>query len=274
MQCRSFFLILQYTRFTVMEILTGFAIPFIGTALGAAIVFMMRGQISQFANRLMLGFASGVMVAACFWSLLLPALEQSGDGLQHRWPVFAGFIAGMCFLLLLDTVIPHQHIDDKKPEGPRSRLPRSIKMILAVALHNIPEGMAVGVVFAGVANGESSMTMQAAFALAIGMAIQNIPEGAIISVPLHTEGKSRRAAFTWGALSGLVEPLAAVLTMLFLDNTAEAMPVLLSFAAGAMLYVVVEELIPSSQSGEHSNIGTLGFAGGFLLMMLLDTTLG
>ena len=257
-----------------MEILTGFAIPFIGTALGAAIVFMMRGQISQFANRLMLGFASGVMVAACFWSLLLPALEQSGDGLQHRWPVFAGFIAGMCFLLLLDTVIPHQHIDDKRPEGPRSRLPRSIKMILAVALHNIPEGMAVGVFFGGVLSGNTDLTIAGALALSIGMAIQNIPEGAIISVPLRDEGKSPGKAFVWGAASGLVEPIAALATMFILKGSSAAMPILLAFAAGAMLYVVVEELIPSSQKGKHSNIGTIGFAAGFMLMMLLDSCLG
>lgn len=256
-----------------MEIIIGFAMPFLGTMAGAATVLMMRGRISDFANKLMLGFASGVMVAACFWSLLQPAFEQSGEGLERRWPVFAGFVAGICFLLLLDTIIPHQHIDEKKPEGPRSRLPRSIKMILAVALHNIPEGMAVGVVFAGVASGEQSLTMQAAFALSLGMAIQNIPEGAIISVPLRSEGKSRRTAFAWGTLSGLVEPVAALATMFFIENSEEAMPVLLAFAAGAMLYVVVEELIPSSQAGEHSNTGTLGFAGGFMLMMLLDTLL-
>lgn len=256
-----------------MQTILGLTIPFLGTALGASMVLMMRNQIGNRTNKAMLGFASGVMVAACFWSLLLPAFEQCGEGMTARWPVFIGFIAGMCFLFLLDTIIPHQHVDDKAPEGPQSRLPRSIKMILAVALHNIPEGMAVGVVFAGVMSGENSLTMQAAFALSLGMAIQNIPEGAIISVPLRSEGKSRRAAFSWGALSGLVEPVAALGTMFFLENSAGAMPVLLAFAAGAMLYVVVEELIPSSQAGEHSNVGTLGFACGFLLMMLLDTAL-
>lgn len=254
-----------------MQTIIGLIIPFIGTTIGASMVLMLRNRIGNITNKAMLGFASGVMVAASFWSLLLPALEQCGEGMATRWPVFAGFVAGICFLLLLDTIIPHQHIDEKKPEGPRSRLPRSIKMILAVALHNIPEGMAVGVVFAGVASGEQSLTMQAAFALSLGMAIQNIPEGAIISIPLRSEGKSRATAFAWGTLSGLVEPIAALSTMFFIENSEGAMPVLLAFAAGAMLYVVVEELIPSSQAGEHSNTGTLGFAGGFILMMLLDT---
>ncbi len=256
-----------------MEIIIGLTIPFLGTAIGAALVFMLRDHISGSLNRAMLGFASGVMVAASFWSLLQPAFEQTGEGIGNSWPVPVGFIAGMCFLLLLDTIIPHQHIEDSNPEGPESRLPRSIKMILAVALHNIPEGMAVGAVLAGTVNGDANLTIAGALALSIGMAIQNVPEGAIISVPLRSEGKSRRTAFTWGALSGLVEPVAAVLTMLFLENSAGAMPVLLAFAAGAMLYVVVEELIPSSQAGEHSNIGTIGFATGFLMMMMLDTIL-
>lgn len=256
-----------------MEIIIGLTIPFLGTTLGAAIVFMLRNGISDNINKAMLGFASGVMVAASFWSLLQPALEQAGDGIGNTWPVLAGFAVGMCFLLLLDTVIPHQHIDEQRPEGPHSRLPRSIKMILAVALHNIPEGMAVGVVLAGVAGGDASLTIAGALALSIGMAIQNIPEGAIISVPLCSEGKSRPKAFFMGALSGLVEPVAAIATMLFLDNSSGAMPVLLAFAAGAMLYVVVEELIPSSQHGKHSNIGTITFAIGFVLMMLLDSIL-
>ena len=257
-----------------METFIGLTIPFLGTFIGAAMVFMLRDKISDKTNRAMLGFASGVMVAASFWSLLQPALEQSGEGFGNVWPVFVGFIIGIAFLLLLDTVIPHQHIDDKEAEGPKSKLPRSIKMILAVALHNIPEGMAVGVVFAGVMNGNTGLTVSGALALALGMAIQNIPEGAIISVPLRSEGKSRCKAFAWGAVSGLVEPVAALMTMFFIENSSDAMPVLLAFAAGAMLYVVVEELIPSSQAGEHSNIGTIGFALGFLLMMSLDTLLG
>ena len=257
-----------------MEILIGLIIPLVGTVIGATFVFMLRDKISDLTNRALLGFASGVMVAASFWSLLQPAFEQSGEGFGNAWPVLAGFIAGMSFLLLLDTIIPHQHIDDTKAEGPRSHLPRSIKMILAVALHNIPEGMAVGVVFAGVMNGNTSLTLSGALALSIGMAIQNIPEGAIISVPLRNEGKSKVKAFTWGAISGLVEPVAAVATMLFLGENASSMPVVLAFAAGAMLYVVVEELIPSSQSGRHSNIGTIGFAAGFVVMMLLDVVIG
>ena len=257
-----------------METFIGLIVPFFGTATGAAMVLMLRDKISDLTNRAMLGFASGVMVAAAFWSLLQPAFEQAGEGFANAWPVLAGFIAGMCFLLLLDTIIPHQHVDDAKPEGPTSRLPRSIKMILAVALHNIPEGMAVGVVFAGVMNGNANLTLSGALALSIGMAIPNIPEGAIISIPLRNEGKSRVKSFVWGALSGLVEPVAAIATILFLGENATTMPVLLAFAAGAMLYVVVEELIPSSQAGKHSNIGTIGFAIGFLLMMTLDVVIG
>lgn len=256
-----------------MEIIIGLTVPFLGTALGAALVFLLRDRISDSTNNAMLGFASGIMVAASFWSLLQPALEQAGEGIANSWPVIAGFLAGMGFLLSLDTFIPHQHPDGDSPEGPKSSLSRSTKMILAVALHNIPEGMAVGVVLAGVAGGDASLTIAGALALSIGMAIQNIPEGAIISVPLRSEGKSRPKAFLMGALSGLVEPVAAIATMLFLDNSSGAMPVLLAFAAGAMLYVVVEELIPSSQHGKHSNIGTITFAIGFVLMMLLDSIL-
>ena len=257
-----------------METLIGLSIPLLGTIIGAATVLMLRNAISDLTNRAMLGFASGVMVAASFWSLLQPAFEQSGEGFGNAWVVIAGFIAGICFLLLLDTIIPHQHVEDTKPEGPKSRLPRSIKMILAVALHNIPEGMAVGVVFAGVMSGNATLTLSGALALSIGMAIQNIPEGAIISIPLRNEGKSRIKAFAWGAFSGLVEPVAAIATILFLGENATSMPILLAFAAGAMLYVVVEELIPSSQAGKHSNVGTIGFAIGFVLMMLLDVILG
>ena len=271
-----FFLNLQRLRNSnsyTMETLIGLSIPLLGTIIGAATVLMLRNAISDLTNRAMLGFASGVMVAASFWSLLQPAFEQAGEGFGNAWVVLAGFIAGICFLLLLDTIIPHQHVEDTKPEGPKSRLPRSIKMILAVALHNIPEGMAVGVVFAGVMSGNATLTLSGALALSIGMAIQNIPEGAIISIPLRNEGKSRTKAFAWGAFSGLVEPVAAIATMLFLGENAAYMPILLAFAAGAMLYVVVEELIPSSQAGKHSNVGTIGFAIGFVLMMLLDVIL-
>ncbi len=258
-----------------MELLIGLTIPLLGTIIGAATIFLVRDKISDKTNKAMLGFASGVMIAASFWSLLQPALEQSGaDSLWEATPVIIGFLVGMGFLLALDTFIPHQHIDDKEPEGVRSALPRSTKMMLAVALHNIPEGMAVGVVFAGINNGNSTLTFAGALALAIGMAVQNIPEGAIISMPLRGEGKSRGKAFLFGAASGLVEPIAAIATILFLDNSTAAMPLLLAFAAGAMLYVVIEELIPSSQSGKHSNIGTIGFACGFALMMVLDATIG
>lgn len=256
-----------------METIIGLTIPFLGTALGAAIVLMLRNGISEKTNNAMLGFASGVMVAASFWSLLQPALEQSGDGIGNTWPVLVGFAAGICFLLLLDTIIPHQHVDERHSEGPRSRLTRSTKMILAVALHNIPEGMAVGVVFGGVLGGNTELTIAGALALSIGMAIQNIPEGAIISVPLRNEGKSSGKAFMWGVTSGLVEPIAALVTIFILKGNSSVMPILLAFAAGAMLYVVVEELIPSSQKGKHSNIGTIGFALGFILMMLLDSCL-
>ena len=258
-----------------MEFLTILTLPFLGTTLGAAMVFFVRDRISDITNKCMLGFASGIMVAAAFWSLLQPALEQSGgSGIAHTWPVITGFLVGMGFLLALDTFIPHQHVDNEQPEGVRSALPRSVKMMLAVALHNIPEGMAVGVVLAGVSEGNATLTVAAALALSIGMAVQNIPEGAIISMPLHSEGKGRAKAFLMGTLSGLVEPVAAVVTVIFLEDTAAAMPPLLAFAAGAMLYVVIEELIPSSQNGKHSNIGTIGFAFGFALMMLFDATIG
>ncbi len=258
-----------------MEYLIGLLLPLTGTSLGAATVFLVRDRMGDKVNKAMLGFASGVMVAAAFWSLLQPALEQSGNSsLAQALPVIAGFIVGMGFLLALDTFIPHQHIDNRQPEGLRSALPRSTKMMLAVALHNIPEGMAVGVVLAGLSGGSSTLTTAGAIALSIGMAVQNIPEGAIISMPLRSEGKSRTKAFLLGSLSGLVEPLAAVATILFLEETAGAMPPLLAFAAGAMLYVVIEELIPSSQSGKHSNIGTIGFACGFALMMVFDATIG
>ncbi len=257
-----------------METIIGFGIPMLGTTLGAAMVFFLRDKMGDKTQKILLGFASGVMVAASFWSLLQPALEQAGSGFIRSLPVLIGLLSGMCFILALDTFIPHQHIDEKQAEGPRSSLPRSTKLILAVALHNIPEGLAVGVVFAGMHNSNTSLTLAGAFALSIGMAIQNIPEGAIISMPLHNEGKSRGNAFLMGALSGLVEPAAALCTLVFLENVSAAMPLLLAFAAGAMLYVVVEELVPASQSGRHSNIGTIGFAIGFSLMMMLDVVLG
>ena len=259
-----------------INILFGFAIPFIGTLLGAATVFLFRKNISDITQKAMLGFASGVMVAASFWSLLLPALDLSvkSDEFTEILPVLIGFLSGMAFLFLLDTFIPHQHINETQSEGPGSSLSRSSKLMLAVTLHNIPEGMAVGVVFAGMHTGETGLTLAAAFALALGMAIQNVPEGAIISMPLRAAGAGRRKTFLYGALSGIVEPIAAITTLFFLEYTVPAMPYLLSFSAGAMLYVVVEELIPASQQGKHSNLGTIGFALGFALMMVLDVILG
>ena len=258
------------------NIFFGFAIPFLGTLLGAAAVFLFRRNISDIAQKAMLGFASGVMVAASFWSLLQPAINLSvkNNELAEILPILIGFLSGMGFLFLLDTFIPHQHINGTQSEGPGSSLSRSSKLLLAVTLHNIPEGMAVGVVFAGMYTGETTLTLAAAFALAIGMAVQNIPEGAIISMPLRAEGVGRGKTFLYGALSGIVEPIAAMVTLLFLEYTVPAMPFLLAFSAGAMLYVVVEELIPASQQGKHSNLGTIGFALGFALMMVLDVILG
>ena len=251
-------------------------LPLLGTALGAAMVFLPHRLIasSPIAHKTLLGFASGVMVAASFWSLLQPALEQVGEGIANTWPVLAGFATGVCFLLLLDTVIPHQHVDDSGSEGPSSRLPRSIKMILAVALHNIPEGMAVGVVLAGALSGNATISVAAAMALSVGIAIQNFPEGAIVSMPLKDSVRSKWKAFAYGAGSGVVEPLAGLITILLIDWLQPVLPFLLAFAAGAMIYVVVEELIPESQSGRHSNVATIGVAFGFALMMLLDVALG
>lgn len=250
-------------------------IPFLGTALGAACVYVMKDKISPTTERALSGFAAGVMVAASVWSLLIPSMEQSQD--MGRWssvPAVAGFWAGILFLLLLDKTVPHLHNHGTEAEGPRSRLKRTTKLILAVTLHNIPEGMAVGVTYAGWINGNTSMTMAGALALAVGIAIQNFPEGAIVSIPLRTGGVSRSRSFLYGLLSGAVEPAAAVLTVLLAAHLVPLMPYLLSFAAGAMIYVVVEELIPEMSSGRHSNTGTLMFAAGFALMMILDTALG
>ena len=256
--------------------LIGVWLPFLGTALGAACVFLLRDGLSERVNRALLGFASGVMVAASVWSLLIPAMDQCEA--MGRWafaPAAGGFLLGIAFLLLLDRIIPHLHVDCDEPEGPRCSLGRSAMMVLAVTLHNIPEGMAVGVMYAGLRMGGASLSAAGAFALSLGIAIQNFPEGAIISLPLHSGGGMSRAhAFAMGALSGIVEPVAALVTILLADVLTPVLPVLLSFAAGAMLYVVVEELIPESAAGHHSNIGTIGFAIGFALMMALDVALG
>lgn len=256
------------------EVLLGILIPFAGTSLGAAMVFVLRKSISESLQKILTGFAAGVMVAASFWSLLQPALESSESmGTLSFIPAAVGFLVGVGFLLLLDVVTPHMHMD-RQDEGPRSGLKRTTKLILAVTLHNIPEGMAVGVVYAGLVSGNSGITGAGALALAIGIAIQNFPEGAIVSMPLRTEGMSRGKTFLFGVLSGIVEPIAAAVTILAAGAVVPVMPYLLAFAAGAMMYVVVEELIPEMSEGKHSNWGTIAFSLGFVLMMILDVALG
>lgn len=258
-----------------MMIWIGILIPFLGTSLGSACVFFMKGQMHRSLQRALTGFAAGVMVAASFWSLLIPALENAEHmGTFAFVPVALGFLVGMAFLLVLDHVIPHLHLGSDQAEGPKSKLQRATMLVLAVTLHNIPEGMAVGVVYAGWLTGDQQVTAAGALALALGIAIQNFPEGAIISMPLTSEGVSKKRAFVYGVLSGVVEPVGAFLTILGASLIVPALPFLLSFAAGAMIYVVVEELIPEMSEGEHSNIGTILFALGFVLMMILDVTLG
>lgn len=250
-------------------------IPFVGTALGAACVYFLRNGMSSGTSNSLSGFAAGVMVAASIWSLLIPAMDQSsGMGKLAFVPAVVGFWAGMMFLFLLDHCIPHVHNNGTEDEGPKSKLKRSTKLVLAITLHNIPEGMAVGVTYAGWLTGSASISLSGALALAIGIAIQNFPEGAIVSMPLVSSGTSRNKSFLYGILSGIVEPLSAVLTILLASAIVPFMPYLLSFAAGAMLYVVVEELIPEMSSGKHSNAGTIMFAIGFSLMMVLDIALG
>ena len=257
------------------NVIIGLIIPFAGTALGAACVFFMKKSLGDKVQKALTGFASGVMVAASIWSLIVPAMEQSADlGRMSFVPALVGFWLGILFLLLLDSIIPHLHMNAEKAEGPRSRLKRTTMMVLAVTLHNIPEGMAVGVVYAGYLSGNTTITAGGALALALGIAIQNFPEGAIISMPLFAEGKSKGKAFLGGVLSGAVEPAGTLLTIIAAGLMIPVMPYLLSFAAGAMIYVVVEELIPEMSSGEHSNIGVVMFAAGFTLMMALDVALG
>lgn len=253
----------------------GILIPFIGTTLGSACVFFMKKSLRNMVQRSLAGFAAGVMVAASIWSLLIPAIEQSESmGSLSFLPAFIGFWIGILFLLLLDHLIPHLHVGSEQTEGPKSNLSRTAMMVLAVTLHNIPEGMAVGVMYAGFLAGNTPITAAGALALSIGIAIQNFPEGAIISMPLRAEGESKNRAFWGGVLSGVVEPIGAVLTILAAQLVIPVLPYLLSFAAGAMLYVVVEELIPEMSQGEHSNIGTIFFAVGFSVMMVLDVALG
>ena len=258
-----------------MEAFWGILIPFLGTSLGAACVFFMKKTLSDMVQRSLTGFAAGVMVAASVWSLLIPAMEQSaGMGKLSFVPAVAGFWIGILFLLGLDHIVPHLHVKSGQTEGPKSQLRRTTMMVLAVTLHNIPEGMAVGVVYAGYLSGSTQITAAGALALSLGIAIQNFPEGAIISMPLRAEGMKKGKAFCGGVLSGVVEPIGAVLTILAAQLVVPALPYLLSFAAGAMLYVVVEELIPEMSQGSHSNIGTLFFAVGFSIMMTLDVALG
>ncbi len=258
-----------------MTIFYGLMIPFIGTALGSACVFLMKKEMSESVNRFLTGFASGVMVAASIWSLLIPALEYAeGMGSFSFAPAFAGFWLGILFLLLLDKLVPHLHNGSTEPEGLHSGLDNNVMMLLAVTIHNIPEGMAIGVVFAGLIAENTLISATGAMALSLGIAIQNFPEGAIISMPLAAGGMKKSKAFLGGALSGAVEPVAAILTMLAASLVLPAMPYFLSFAAGAMMYVVVEELIPEMSRGHHSNIGVLSFAAGFTLMMALDVALG
>jgi len=259
-------------------VIWGLLLPLIGTAAGAACVFLLKKDLGTGVQRALAGFAAGVMVAASIWSLIIPAIEQSSaKGRLSFLPAFAGFWLGILFLLLLDHLIPHLHRnpgESEQVEGPKAKLNRITMMVLAVTLHNIPEGMAVGVVFAGLLSGSANITTGGALALALGIAIQNFPEGAIISMLLYAEGRSKAKSFLLGVLSGVVEPVFGGLTVLIASLVVPAMPYLLSFAAGAMLYVVVEELIPEMSSGKHSNIGVISFAVGFSVMMALDVALG
>jgi zinc transporter, ZIP family len=250
-------------------------IPFIGTLIGSSFVFFMKREMPPLFQKALLGFASGVMVAAAVWSLLIPSMEMSsGEDIKSVIPAAAGFILGVCFLLAIDYLTPHLHIGDDRPEGLKARLSRTAMLALAVTIHNIPEGMAVGVVIAGALSDGISIAPAAAMATAIGIAIQNIPEGAIISMPMRSAGNSRRKSFLIGALSGVVEPIGAVIVILLASLMTPVLPYFLAFAAGAMMYVVVEELIPEASEGQHSNIGTVGFAVGFVLMMVLDVAQG
>jgi len=258
-------------------LIIGLLVPLLGTMLGSAFVFFMKGEMSVRLQKSLLGFASGVMVAASVWSLLIPAMEmatQSNSPFLEVLPAAIGFLLGMGFLLLIDEVTPHLHLGTDKPEGPRSRLSRTAMLALAVTIHNLPEGMAVGVVFAGAENGLSNISLASAFAVALGIAIQNVPEGAIISMPMRAAGNSRWKSFLIGSLSGAVEPVGAVAVLLLASLLLPVLPYMLAFAAGAMFYVVVEELIPEASSGQHSNLSTIGFAVGFVLMMVLDVVMG
>lgn len=256
-------------------LLMGILLPFAGTTLGSACVFLMKKELPGRLQKTLTGFAAGVMVAASVWSLLIPSIEMTGkEGLPSLLPAMIGFMAGILFLLLLDTVVPHQHIDSNQSEGPKSHLSKVSKLVFAVTLHNLPEGMAVGAALAAALDQGTHLPISGAVALAVGIAIQNFPEGAIVSMPLKGAGVSRGKSFLLGTLSGVVEPVGTILTILLASFIIPLLPYLLAFAAGAMLYVVVEELIPETQEGRHSNMGTIGFSIGFLLMMALDVLLG
>ncbi len=258
-----------------MTLVIGLLIPLLGTMLGSAFVFLMKDEMSSRVQKSLLGFASGVMVAASVWSLLIPAMAMEAD--SGKWsvvPASVGFLLGIGFLLALDELTPHLHVGSDTPEGPRSRLSRTAMLTLAVTIHNLPEGMAVGVVFAGAEQGAAGLSVASAVAVSLGIAIQNVPEGAIISMPMRAAGNSRWRSFMIGSLSGAVEPIGALAVLLLASLLMPVMPYMLAFAAGAMFYVVVEELIPEASSGEHSNLSTIGFAIGFVLMMVLDVVMG
>lgn len=250
-------------------------VPLLGTTLGAAMVFLMRNEMNARLEKALLGFAAGVMIAASVWSLLVPSIDMAAEQGVIPWvPALVGFLLGIVFLLLIDTLTPHLHLASDKPEGVKSGFSKTTMMLLAVTIHNIPEGMAVGVAFAGAVIGNAGITMAGALALAVGIAIQNFPEGAIISLPLRSEGNKRGKSFALGVLSGAVEPVGAILAIALASIVTPILPYMLAFAAGAMIYVVVEELIPEASEGEHSNLGTIAFAIGFALMMMLDVALG
>ena len=259
----------------MQNVAIGLLIPFLGTMLGSSLVFFMKDKINIKLQKLLLGFAAGVMIAASVWSLIIPSIDMSEkQGIISWLPAAIGFILGIGFLLLLDSIIPHLHLNSKKPEGIKSKLKNEIMLVLAVTLHNIPEGMAEGIILVGMLVPDSGITVASSLVLAIGLSIQNFPEGAIISMPLRDEGLSKAKAFIYGTLSGIVEPIGAILTILLTTSIVPILPYLLAFAAGAMVYVVVEELIPEAQEGNHSNIGTIGFAIGFVIMMVLDIAFG
>ncbi len=257
------------------NIIAVLVIPFLGTVLGSAMVFFMKKAIHKTVEKLLIGFAAGVMMAASVWSLLMPSMQMATEQHEISWlPACIGFLLGIAFLLILDSVIPHLHLHTDKPEGIKAKIKESTMLVFAVTLHNIPEGMAMGVTLAGAMIGNAGISLAGTISLAIGLAIQNFPEGAIISMPLKSQGMSKTKAFIYGTLSGIVEPIAAIITILLTNAIVPILPYLLAFAAGAMIYVVVEELIPESQEGAHSNIGTIGVAIGFVIMMILDVALG